>query len=546
MAKKLIALLLAVLMVAGMLAGCAKTAETPAPATEDLADTSDSSNTTDTPAPSSDAEPIEISIAYLESTHPVDPETFYASKKLEESLGVKINWLNWGSEQATYQEKLNLAIASGTAPDIFMIANFEDARRYVDQDLLLCIEDYWNDYPNLPKHLDNEAVRDIITYSDDGKLYTAVRQYSFPVYYFGLLARADIINDLGFEYDGTIESLTDLMRAIKERTGSYVYTHRNGIDLLVKYWASMFGVQMNGNVGWNDREGKYTFQGNDDGLFNELTWLNQLYTEGLLDPEYALNSTEMWEEKMSTDEATMTLDYMTRCENFTDMVRGEDPDSAYELNVIAMPVTKDGFKPATIVINPVFASFQLGINVDTKHPDTCMQILNYIYSDEVIVEANYGEEGVTFDYVDGKPVLNENVPTSTNNFQTPGDPIDINDYKAMSLEPFNVVIDTDAYSLTSYGQYSYSGFKLYSANEWMATVPPIIPSKYISDEETAEANDIQTVLSEYFNSQVQDFIEGTRPLTEEEYAKFQDECLNEYGAARWCEIMNTAYAAWKG
>ena len=229
MAKKLIALLLAVLMVAGMLAGCAKTAETPAPATEDLADTSDSSNTTDTPAPSSDAEPIEISIAYLESTHPVDPETFYASKKLEESLGVKINWLNWGSEQATYQEKLNLAIASGTAPDIFMIANFEDARRYVDQDLLLCIEDYWNDYPYLPKHLDNEAVRDIITYSDDGKLYTAVRQYSFPVYYFGLLARADIINDLGFEYDGTIESLTDLMRAIKERTGSYVYTHRNGI-----------------------------------------------------------------------------------------------------------------------------------------------------------------------------------------------------------------------------------------------------------------------------------------------------------------------------
>ena len=53
MAKKLIALLLAVLMVAGMLAGCAKTAETPAPATEDPADTTDSSSTTDTPAPSS-------------------------------------------------------------------------------------------------------------------------------------------------------------------------------------------------------------------------------------------------------------------------------------------------------------------------------------------------------------------------------------------------------------------------------------------------------------------------------------------------------------
>jgi len=101
MAKKLIALLLAVLMVACMLAGCAKTAETPAPATEDPADTSDSSSTTDTPAPSSDAEPIEISIAYEESTHPVDTDTFAACKKLEETLGIKINWLNWGGEEAT-------------------------------------------------------------------------------------------------------------------------------------------------------------------------------------------------------------------------------------------------------------------------------------------------------------------------------------------------------------------------------------------------------------------------------------------------------------
>lgn len=164
MAKKLIALLLAVLMLAGMLAGCAKTAETPAPATEDPADTSDSSNTTDTPAPSSDAEPIEISIAYEESTHPVDTDTFAACKKLEETLGIKINWLNWGGEEATYKEKLNLAMASGTAPDLFMIHGADEAKRYVNQDLLLCIEDYWQDYPNIAKYIDTEKVREAISH----------------------------------------------------------------------------------------------------------------------------------------------------------------------------------------------------------------------------------------------------------------------------------------------------------------------------------------------------------------------------------------------
>lgn len=546
MAKKLIALLLAVLMVAGMLAGCAKTAETPAPATEDPADTSDSSSTTDTPAPSSDAEPIEISIAYEESTHPVDTDTFAACKKLEETLGIKINWLNWGGEEATYKEKLNLAMASGTAPDLFMIHGADEAKRYVNQDLLLCIEDYWQDYPNIAKYIDTEKVREAITYSDNGKIYTTVRQYSTPVYWFGLLARKDIINDLGFEYDGTIESLTDLMRAMKEKTGSYVFSVRNGVGSLVTNFASIFGASMGGVVGWNANEGKYTFEGNDEHLYNELVWLNQLYTEGLMDPEYALNSTEMWEEKMSTGKATVTFDYLTRSEGFTNAVRSEDANAAYELSPIAMPVTADGFKPKTYAFSSIDVNYQLGINADTKYPEICMQILNYIYSDESIIDANYGEEGVTFDYVDGEPVLNENIPTVLNNYQTPGDPIDIDEYKAAWLGIFNVVTDTDLYALTYYGPYSYPGYKLYSENEWLMDLDPVIPASYFTTEEEAEKSDIMTALSEYCNAQIQDFIEGTRPLTEEEYAKFQDECLNEYGAARWCEIMNTAYAAWKG
>ena len=227
-------------------------------------------------------------------------------------------------------------------------------------------------------------------------------------------------------------------------------------------------------------------------------------------------------------------------------VRGEDPNAAYELGPIAMPVTADGFKPKTYAFSSIDVNYQLGINADTKYPEICMQILNYIYSDESIIDANYGEEGVTFDYVDGEPVLNENIPTVLNNYQTPDDPIDIDEYKAAWLGIFNVVTDTDLYALTYYGPYSYPGYKLYSENEWLMDLDPVIPASYFTTEEEAEKSDIMTALSEYCNAQIQDFIEGTRPLTEEEYAKFQDECLNEYGAARWCEIMNTAYAAWKG
>ena len=544
MAKKLIALLLAALMLVGMLAGCAKTADTPTdtPAATDTTDTSENTKTDE----SATEEPIEITIAYeANANYPVDPTQFAPCQKMADELGIKINWLDWGTEMETYTEKLDLAMASGSAPDMFMIHGTEAAKRYVDQDLLLCIEDRWGDYPNIPKYLDNEDVRNSITYSSDGKLYTAVKKYSSPVYFFALLARQDIMDNLGLEYDGTLESLTELMRAMKEETGSYAFTFRHGGNFFFNMWASIFGVQMD-TLSWNTEDGRYEFQGENGRLFNELTWLKQLYDEGLLDPEYALNTTEMWEEKMTTGQASTTIDYFVRCEQTTNAVLAEDPNSSFELRAIALPVTEDGYKPATYAFSAVDAQFQVGINADTQYPDVCMQIMNYLYSDEAIIANNYGEEGVTFNYVDGEPVLSENVPNVMNDFTTPGDPVEVGEYKANRVPFFDLVIDTDLYALTYYGKYSYDGYKMYAEHDWLDDIKPVIPNDYFTSEESAELTDIQTVLLEYATAQMQDFVDGSRPLTQEEFDKFVDECMNEYGAARWCEIMNTAYAAWQG
>lgn len=547
MAKKLIALLLAVLMVAGMLAACAKTAETPAPAEDSATDTADAAgDTAKTDETVSTEEPVEITIAYEANPNfPADPETFAPCQKLADELGIKITWLDWGTEADTYIEKLDLAMASGSAPDMFMIHTAVAARRYVDQELLYCIEDNWGDYPNISKYLDNEDVRNSITYAADGKLYTAARQYSSPVYFFGLLARQDIIDKIGFNYDGTIESLTDLMRAMKEETGTYTFTFRHQPNNFINMWAPTFGVQME-TLGWNKEDGKYEFQGENGRLFDELTWLKQLYDEGLLDPEYALNTTEMWEEKMTTGQATMASDYLVRCEQTTNAVLAEDPDSSFELRAIALPVTKDNYKPATLAYSAVDAQYQIGINADTKYPDICMQILNYLYSDEAIIANNYGEEGVTFNYVDGKPVLSENVPNVMNNFTTPGDPLNVGEYKANRIPFFDLIIDTDLYALTYYGNLSYDGYMMYKENEWLDDVKPVIPSSYFTSEESDELIDIQVMVQEYTAAQFQDFIDGTRPLTQEEFNKFVDECMNDYDAARWCELKNAAYAAWQG
>lgn len=543
MIKKLIALLLAVLMVASLFTACAKPEEPSEPSVDAEVGSSDKAEEKE-----DEKEPeelIELSIAYEEyANYPIDPEDSEYCQKLAEKFGVKINWLNWGADVDAYNEKLDLQMAAGSAPDIFMMHNVDAAKRYVEQDLLLCMEDYFADCPNLVKHLDNTEVRNATTYSEDGKLYSAVRMYSEPIYFFGLLVRDDLVAKTGYEYDGTIESFTELMRELKEETGSYVFTHRHGVENLVGFFGGTFGVPMS-ILGWSAEEQRYVWQGSNGRLYDELVWLNQLYEEGLLDPEYALNTTEMWEEKITTGQASMAIDYFVRCEQHTNAVRAEDPSSEYELGAIALPVTEDGFKPVTMAFASVDAQYQIGVNADTAYPELCMAIVDYLYSDESVDTYNYGKEGVTFNYVDGEPQYTEGVPTALNNFSPEGEALDLNEYRSNRIPIFQTVTDSDCYALTTYGQYSYDGYLIYKENEWLDEVAPVLPAGYTTFEEDAELADISTVLSEYYKAQLMDFIEGKRELTPDEFAKFQDECLNEYGAARWEEIMNNAYAAWQ-
>lgn len=547
--KKVLAFLLAAVMLVAMFTACSKqTVDEPAPSEQPAQ--SDSDQNTNTPAAENNAEETEkphITIAYIaEANYPVaDPENWGPCKQLEEDLGIDVEWLDWGNDTDNYIEKLDLAVASGDAPDIFVM-NEEQVNKYLAQDALLCIDDYMDNYPNLKKWIDNDVVRGATTYAADGKLYSAVRQYSEQIYYFGMLGRQDVLNDLGINYDGTTEGFLDMLRQLKEETGVAPFTFRHGVENLVGYFGPTFGLPSYCNA--YDYQGptqQFIVSAIDDRLFTELQFLNTMYSEGLLDPEYALNTTDMWVEKMSSDQGFVTYDYLVRCEGLTNAVREENPDSAYEIRAIDLPVSPDGYHPGGAAIPTLATHAQWGINADTKYPEACMAALDYVYRDDIINWANYGEEGVTYDVVDGNIVFNENVPTADNNFTTPGDPIDVNEYRANRVQFFGQICDSEAYAKTYYGKYSYAGYERYKEKEWNDPASPIIPSIYYEEGEREQLADLQTALKDFYIAECQSFIEGSRPLTADEYAKFQQEILEDYGGNEIMRIQNTAYQKWQ-
>lgn len=523
--KKLIAMLLAVTMLLGLMAGCSNNESKP---TEAIPTNGESVVSQPTEA----KEPVALTVAYeANPNYPVNAADFEWCNYVAEKLGITIEWLDWGTDEATYAEKLELALAGGNAPDMFMIHGVEKAKSYVADELLLCIEDYWDNYENVKTWNATDDVRDSITYSEDGKIYTTVRQYSADQYWMGLEARMDIIKDNDLSYDGTIEGLTQLMRDMKEASGAdYAFTFRHGANYLTGFFAGSFGLGLNA-LSWNSYDDEYSYHGKDERLLNLLTWLNQLYTEGLLDPEYALNTTDMAVEKMTTGKAVMWIDYFARCNGLTNAVLAEIPDSSYLINPIAMPVTEDGFRPATLATGRIDTQYQWGINVDTENPDACMALLDLIYSDEMLEALNYGVEGTSYTKeADGTKTLIEGV--------------DVNEYSTVQVPFFKTVVDSEVWEHSEYGQYAYEGAQMYKENKWLTEFHAETPLAYFTDDERTELTDCWNDYYEVYTAGIQDFIEGNRALTADEYAKFQNE-LAEAGGARWCEIQNNAYQAWK-
>lgn len=536
MSKKILAMLLAVLMVVCVFAGCAGNATS---STDDAASTASK----DEASSEAVAEPAEISISYIrDANSPVDPEEWGPCIELAKDCNANITWYEWGVTGEEYHQKLNLAITGGEAPDIFYSQQTADIAGYVEDGLLLCIDDYLADYPNIQKYMDNEEARLALDYDGNQTLYSVCARYSEPFYWFGILARVDVIEDIGYEYDGTLDSFTGLLRAIKEETGKAPFTIRSGLWGLMETFASSFGLDT--NIGFYDDETEqYIVCSYDERLYKELVWLNMLWNEGLIDPEYSLNTTEMWEEKMTTSQTFVTRDYFVRCEGLTNPVREQDPDSSFEMGAIALPVTEDGYKPYLWSNGTVTPGNQWCISADTEYPETCMAILDWAYSEKCTLWCNYGVEGETYTMVDGVPTFTDDVPTVLNDFSGENKS---DNWRANRVQLFGMIIDTPAYELSAYGKYSYDGAMMYKENEWLQQVTPTIPKKYYGDGEQQEATDALVLISDYVKQQCQNFIEGIRPITEEEYAKFQQEVLNEYDGQKWMDIMNAAYQAWKG
>ena len=203
--------------------------------------------------------------------------------------------------------------------------------------------------------------------------------------------RQDWLDKLGLEQPKTLDDFYNVLKAFKEKD-----PNGNGIADEIPFSGRMkrrtlisfveaFGLTDNFYV----RDGVVDHGLLDPQMPEALAFLNKLYTEGLVDPEYIVTDANQWQTQMARQQVGMTFDWGTRIDYLDANVEGAN------FVGIEPPIGSFG-KPMTFGQNVKTPGGGTAINKNTKKADLIAELFDYIYSPEGRELMNFGIEGVHY------------------------------------------------------------------------------------------------------------------------------------------------------
>lgn len=316
-------------------------------------------------------------------------------KMYEEKFGVKWDWYN---VPATDEESVfNITMASGDIPDVVVQGSWTKLNKY--KDAWWELDDFIKGkYPNLEKYFyDDPYVYALSANQDTGKIQILSNLSEQKV---GdvLMVRGDLLEDWGITVKDnmTKEECYELLKTAKEKDPKLTpyMTRMKTAGLIQRLCEGWSGVPQYAFV---DTDNVVKFGSADERMKDVVIWLNQLYTEGLIDPEFPTSDTAAWQEKVLNDGVFMTHD------NASSRIKWAINEWA-NLGVTGKwykaisPLSPDGTTKGQTTIHYPRLRDALAIftKASEEKVDRIMEMLNYSFSDEGYELLNYGIEGVSF------------------------------------------------------------------------------------------------------------------------------------------------------
>ena len=377
---------------------------------------------------------------------------------LEEKSGFELEWFILPGEDAN--TKLNLLLADTVPPDILMTGSFADL---LFQEALADITEYVKESTTLQSFVPEDAWAPATV---DGRIYAVpVPQNQYIAGSNGVFVRRDWFDELGIETPVTLDDYYDTMKRLKDEKGVIPLT---GSGSRVPGFTGAFGIATQYIV----KDGQLVDGYVQPEAKSYLEYMNKLYTEGLIDPEWPVNQGGNIQEKVVAEGAAMSVvgwwSALSIDKNFKDRNPGG------ELVYIAPPTGPNGefgVERHGPVRNYVMVPAQ------SKHIKEAVQFIDLMCQEETRTFVAFGEENVHFERRDGEVYL-------------------LPEYQNRRWQMYYLMVDTqDAFAV----RLRDKGFKVYSDQvASFMVVEPIASYAPPMTEVIEVRSDIESTVDEYF------------------------------------------------
>lgn len=359
-------------------------------------------------------ESVQIRIANVDLDKTPNDD-IYMTQILEKEFNIDIIWEEYSSD--AWNTELALMFTTGELPDMIVGSNMDKnaSNEYGDDGYFLDMMEYIEYMPNVKKYFDLYPNFANYSKTSDGELYGLARV--FP----SRLGVASIMNTwintewlerVGMDEPTSLDELYKVLKAFKEQDANGNGDPNDEIPLgmqldcgrgfrLQYLILAAHGYYVN-EQGWNlylSEDGKVGLAPLEENYREYLRYMHKLHDEKLMEQSVFDISNEERIDKTAKDIYGVFSDYSGLVTALGGAVEG----NPYEKYALIGGLSSDYTNGERYHIwgNAGYASkARTFVNADTEYPEICCQLIDYFFADENQITVWYGEEGVTYEYVD--------------------------------------------------------------------------------------------------------------------------------------------------
>lgn len=515
MLKKTLALLLALVMTVGMLAGC-NVNETPNNDEPNNGDPSTGSYET----PNFNGETLDV---YLAANSDLDVEGCYADQIMSKTLNLNLVFHELDSFDAQY----NPMLAEKDIPSLTLRNSWSAANVKLGEDgAMINVLEYIDKMPNVKAFLETEDgqlfVKNLSV--EEGVLYAVPVVETGKAAVYGYIYREDVFKANNMTFPTTEEGFYNTLKQLKTLyPDSYPFVMRGGVNYTLA-WTFGIGAEHPGfyNSVLTLQNGKYIYAPATQNYKEYTQYLKKLLDEKLLHPSTITIDSAGWQEALASNTSFITFDKMDRLPALNQAGTALNPDFKL-VGAAGIPLGTNG-RVETEALAKVDRYLMIG---DNDQLETTLKYVDWLFSDEGKLISNWGIEGESYTVdANGEKHLDLDFVASKGTFKETG----------LAMYGLAAYIDFDAYLSSCDEDLAESIAVCLDA----ATADPQPRLTYSADDQTVFDTYGMSIWN-YSQAQLAKFVMGERDFSE--WDDFVNELYNDYHLADLQRIHENAYNA---